>query len=71
MPGVVVIDDDRSVVLLIRAACKQDNVAVEAAETAEQGLELLKEDAARRAAAGRNAPRCLRARPVRANSTDR
>ena len=42
MPGVVVIDDDRSVVHLIRAACKQDSLAVEAAETAEEGLALLK-----------------------------
>ncbi len=42
MAGVVVIDDDRSVVHLIRAACKQDRLAVEAAETAEEGLALLK-----------------------------
>jgi len=42
MAGVVVIDDDLSVVVLIRAACKQDNVAVHAAETPEEGLELLK-----------------------------
>src|SRR5262245_55359797 len=44
MPGVVVIDDDRSVVHLIRAACKQDGVAAHAAETAEEGLELLKRE---------------------------
>jgi DNA-binding NtrC family response regulator len=42
MAGVLVIDDDRSVVLLIRAACKQMDVEVIAAESAEEGLALLK-----------------------------
>jgi DNA-binding NtrC family response regulator len=43
MPGVLVIDDDRSVVHLIRAACKQIDIEVRSAETAEGGLALLKE----------------------------
>ena len=43
MPGVLVIDDDRSVVLVIRSACKDSNVEVHAAQTAEQGLSMLKE----------------------------
>src|SRR5688572_5235931 len=42
MTGVLVIDDDRSVVHLIRAACKQMEVEVLAAESAEEGLSLLK-----------------------------
>jgi DNA-binding NtrC family response regulator len=42
MPGVLVIDDDRSVVHLIRAACKQIEIEVLAAESAEDGLALLK-----------------------------
>ncbi len=42
MPGVMVIDDDRSVVHLIRAACKQIDIEVLAAESAEDGLALLK-----------------------------
>jgi DNA-binding NtrC family response regulator len=42
MPGVLVIDDDRSVVHLIRAACKQIEIEVLAAESAEEGLALLK-----------------------------
>jgi two-component system nitrogen regulation response regulator GlnG len=42
MPGVLVIDDDRSVVHLIRAACKQIDIEVLAAESAEEGLALLK-----------------------------
>jgi DNA-binding NtrC family response regulator len=42
MPGVLIIDDDRSVVHLIRAACKQLDVEVHAAESAEEGLTLLK-----------------------------
>src|SRR6185369_2846849 len=42
MPGVLVIDDDRSVVHLIRAACKQIDIEVLAAESAEEGLSLLK-----------------------------
>jgi DNA-binding NtrC family response regulator len=42
MPGVLVIDDDRSVVHLIRAACKQIDIDVQAAESAEEGLALLK-----------------------------
>jgi two-component system nitrogen regulation response regulator GlnG len=43
MPGLLVIDDDRSVVPLIRSACKQVAIDVVAAETAEQGLKLLRE----------------------------
>jgi len=43
MPGLLVIDDDRSVVPLIRSACKQVAIDVLAAETAEQGLQLLRE----------------------------
>jgi len=42
MPGVLVIDDDRSVVPLIRSACKQVGAEVIAAESAEAGLELLR-----------------------------
>src|SRR5262245_25317775 len=42
MPGLLVIDDDRSVVPLIRSACKQVDIEVHAAETAEEGLKLLK-----------------------------
>lgn len=42
MPGVLVIDDDRSVVHLIRAACKQIDIEVNAAESGEEGLVLLK-----------------------------
>ena len=42
MPGVLVIDDDRSVVHLIRAACKQIDIEVLAAESADEGLALLK-----------------------------
>jgi two-component system nitrogen regulation response regulator GlnG len=44
MPGVLVIDDDRSVVLLIRAACKQIDTTVVAAESADEGLALLKKN---------------------------
>jgi two-component system nitrogen regulation response regulator GlnG len=42
MPGLLVIDDDRSVVPLIRSACKHVAIEVFAAETAEDGLKLLK-----------------------------
>ena len=42
MPSLLVIDDDRSVIPLIRSACKQAQVEVIAAETAEEGLKLLK-----------------------------
>lgn len=42
MPGVLVIDDDRSVVHLIRAACKQIEIEVNSAESAEEGLAALK-----------------------------
>ncbi len=43
MPGVLVIDDDRSVVPLIRSACKHaGEIEVMSAETAEEGLKLLK-----------------------------
>ncbi|HMC11276.1 MAG TPA: sigma 54-interacting transcriptional regulator, partial [Pirellulaceae bacterium] len=42
MPGLLVIDDDRSVVPLIRSACKHVEIEVMAAETAEEGLKLLK-----------------------------
>jgi DNA-binding NtrC family response regulator len=42
MPSLLVIDDDRSVLPLIRSACKQAQVEVIAAETAEEGLKLLK-----------------------------
>jgi two-component system nitrogen regulation response regulator GlnG len=42
MSGVLVIDDDRSVVHLIRAACRQLDVVVHAAEAADDGLTLLK-----------------------------
>src|SRR5262245_7741051 len=42
MPGVLVLDDDRTVVHLIRAACKQIDIEVNAAESAEEGLALLK-----------------------------
>jgi two-component system nitrogen regulation response regulator GlnG len=43
MPGLLVVDDDRSVVPLIRSACKQVAIEVFAAETAEDGLKLLKQ----------------------------
>jgi DNA-binding NtrC family response regulator len=42
MAGLLVIDDDRSVVPLIRSACKQVETEVFAAETADEGLKLLK-----------------------------
>jgi DNA-binding NtrC family response regulator len=43
MPGVLVIDDDRSVVPLIRSACKQVGAEVIAADSAEKGLEVARE----------------------------
>src|SRR5688500_1238545 len=43
MRGVLVIDDDRSVLPLIRAACKQVGAEVIAAESAEQGLAQVRE----------------------------
>lgn len=43
MPGVLVIDDDRSVFPLIRSACKQVEIEVITTETAEEGLKLLRE----------------------------
>jgi two-component system nitrogen regulation response regulator GlnG len=42
MPTLLVIDDDRSVVPLIRSACKHIDIEVRAAESAEEGLKLLK-----------------------------
>src|SRR5262245_1379364 len=42
MPSLLVIDDDRSVVPLIRSACKHIDIEVRAAESAEEGLKLLK-----------------------------
>jgi DNA-binding NtrC family response regulator len=42
MAGLLVIDDDRSVVPLIRSACKHVEIEVFAADTAEEGLKLLK-----------------------------
>jgi two-component system nitrogen regulation response regulator GlnG len=42
MPGLLVIDDDRSVVHFIRSACKELAVTVGSAEDAEEGLALLK-----------------------------
>ena len=42
MPSVLVIDDDRSVVPLIRSACKHLDAEVLAADTAEEGIKLLK-----------------------------
>jgi DNA-binding NtrC family response regulator len=42
MPGLLVIDDDRSVVPLIRSACKHVSIEVSAAESADEGLKLLK-----------------------------
>jgi DNA-binding NtrC family response regulator len=43
MPGVLVIDDDRSVVMVIRSACKLIDTEVHSAHSAEQGLSMLKE----------------------------
>src|SRR5437868_2200230 len=43
MSGLLVIDDDRSVVPLIRSACKHVAIDVIAADSAEEGLRLLKE----------------------------
>jgi DNA-binding NtrC family response regulator len=43
MPGLLVIDDDRSVVPLIRSACKHVEIEIVTAETAEDGLKLLRE----------------------------
>jgi DNA-binding NtrC family response regulator len=43
MPGLLVIDDDRSVVPLIRSACKHVAIEVLAAQSAEEGLRLLRE----------------------------
>ncbi len=43
MPGLLVIDDDRSVVHFIRAACKDLEVTIHAAADAEAGLTMLKE----------------------------
>ena len=42
MSGLLVIDDDRSVVHFIRAACKELGIAIHAAEDGEEGLEMLK-----------------------------
>lgn len=42
MPSLLVIDDDRSVLPLIRSACKHVEVEVLAADSAEEGLKLLK-----------------------------
>jgi len=42
MPSLLVIDDDRSVIPLIRSACKHVKIDVVAAESAEEGLKLLK-----------------------------
>ena len=42
MPGLLVIDDDRSVVHFIRSACKELAITVGSAEDAEEGLALLK-----------------------------
>src|SRR5436305_12951668 len=42
MPSLLVIDDDRSVIPLIRSACKHVKIDVHAADTAEEGLKLLK-----------------------------
>lgn len=42
MPGLLVIDDDRSVVHFIRAACKELELTVQAAEDGEEGLAMLK-----------------------------
>lgn len=44
MPGLLVIDDDRSVIPLIRSACKHVAIDVLAAESADEGLKLLKND---------------------------
>ena len=69
MPGVLVIDDDRSVVPLIRSACKQVGESRSiAAETAEEGLELLKAHPPDVLlldvhAAGHHRPRAVRPRP--------
>ena len=41
MPGLLVIDDDRSVVHLVRAALKTTDIEVQAAESAEEGLKVL------------------------------
>jgi DNA-binding NtrC family response regulator len=43
MAGLLVIDDDRSVVPLIRSACKQVAIEVIAADSAEEGLKLLRQ----------------------------
>jgi DNA-binding NtrC family response regulator len=43
MPGVLVIDDDRSVVHLIRSACQAIEVEVQSAQSAEEGLALVKQ----------------------------
>jgi two-component system nitrogen regulation response regulator GlnG len=43
MAGLLVIDDDRSVVPLIRSACKQVAIEVIAADTADEGLKLLRQ----------------------------
>ncbi|MFN0017640.1 MAG: sigma-54-dependent transcriptional regulator [Pirellulaceae bacterium] len=43
MSGLLVIDDDRSVVHFIRAACKELELTVHAAEDAEEGLSMLKQ----------------------------
>src|SRR5213080_3521544 len=42
MPSLLVIDDDRSVIPLIRSACKSLPIDIIAADTAEEGLKLLK-----------------------------
>jgi DNA-binding NtrC family response regulator len=42
MPGLLVIDDDPSVVHFIRAACKELGITIHAAEDAQEGLAMLK-----------------------------
>ena len=42
MTGLLVIDDDRSVIPLIRSACKHIDIEIHAAESAEEGLKFLK-----------------------------
>ena len=42
MPGLLVIDDDRSVVHFLKAACKELHVTIHSAEDAEEGLTMIK-----------------------------
>ena len=64
MPKLLVVDDESSIRLSIKAVFSRTDVTVLGAETAKEGMRLALEQSPRRHPAGHQARNCLRARTI-------